>query len=250
MEDVTQVRPGVHLVHGSDTNWVILTEGDAVTLVDTGYRNDRDQLIASLEAVGRRPEDLAAILITHAHADHIGSARHLGETYDVPVLMHPGEVPHARREFLHQVTPGQILRNSWRPGVVPWARRVIRSGGTADVRVPRAEAFPDLPDPLEPLDLPGRPVPVHTPGHTGGHCAYHLPQAGVLITGDALVTGHPTSRVRGPQLLPSMFQHDWDGALGALRVMGALEADVLLPGHGPAHDGSPAAATEQARRAA
>jgi glyoxylase-like metal-dependent hydrolase (beta-lactamase superfamily II) len=158
--------------------------------------------------------------------------------------MHEEEVPHARREFLHQVTPGQILRNSWRPGVLPWAMRVIRSGGTADVRVTRAEAFSGA------LDLPGGPVPVHTPGHTGGHCAYHLPEAGVLITGDALVTGHPTSRTRGPQLLPRMFQHDWDGALAALRVMGELDADVLLPGHGPALEGSPADAAEQAHRAA
>jgi glyoxylase-like metal-dependent hydrolase (beta-lactamase superfamily II) len=244
MNDVTEIRPGVHLVHGSDTNWVILTEGDAVTLVDTGYRNDREQLLASLEAVGRRPEDLAAILITHAHADHIGSAQYLGETYDVPVLMHPQEVPHARREFLHQVTPGQILLNSWRPGVVPWARRVLRSGGTAEVRVKRAEAFTDA------VDLPGHPVPVHTPGHTGGHCAYHLPEAGVLITGDALVTAHPTSRARGPQLLLPMFQHDWEGALGALHVLGEVDADVLLPGHGPAHHGSASAAADQAHRAA
>ncbi|MDN3351411.1 MBL fold metallo-hydrolase [Actinomadura sp. DC4] len=242
MDDVTEVRPGVHLVHGSDTNWVILTEGDAVTLVDTGYPGDREQVIASLEAVGRRPEDLTAILITHAHADHLGSAEYLGRTYGVPVLMRPEEVPHARREFLHQVTPGQILRNAWRPGVLPWAVRVLRSGGTADVKVPQAEAFPS------PLDVPGRPVPVHTPGHTRGHCAYHLPESGVLITGDALITGHPTSRVQGPQMLARMFHHDWDGALNALDVLADRDAEILLPGHGPAHEGSPAAAADQARR--
>jgi glyoxylase-like metal-dependent hydrolase (beta-lactamase superfamily II) len=35
--DVRQVADGTYLVHGSNTNWVILTEGDAVTLIDTGY---------------------------------------------------------------------------------------------------------------------------------------------------------------------------------------------------------------------
>ncbi len=35
--DVRQVADGTYLVHGSNTNWVILTDGDAVTLVDTGY---------------------------------------------------------------------------------------------------------------------------------------------------------------------------------------------------------------------
>ena len=36
---------GVHLVHGSNTNWVILSEGDAVTLIDCGYPGDRQQVL-------------------------------------------------------------------------------------------------------------------------------------------------------------------------------------------------------------
>jgi glyoxylase-like metal-dependent hydrolase (beta-lactamase superfamily II) len=240
MDDVTKIREGVHLVRGSDTNWVILTEGDAVTLVDTGYPADRERVLDSLRAVGRRPEDLTAILVTHAHSDHIGSAEYLATTYDVPVLMHEAEVPHARREFLHQVSIGRVLGNAWRHGVVPWAVRALRSGGKEDVRVTRPQAFPDT------LDLPVRPVPVHTPGHTLGHCGYHLPEAGVLITGDALVTGHPTSRTQGPQLLPRFFHHDRDRAREALGTLGRLDADVLLPGHGPAHHGSAAEAAERA----
>ncbi|GAB2969769.1 hypothetical protein GCM10023080_036330 [Streptomyces pseudoechinosporeus] len=51
-----QVADNVHLVHGSNTNWVILTEGDAVTLVDTGYPGDRAKVLESLAAVGSSPE--------------------------------------------------------------------------------------------------------------------------------------------------------------------------------------------------
>jgi len=36
-----------------------------------------------------------------------------------------------------------------------------------------------------PLEVPGRLVPVPTPGHTSGLCAFHLPERGVLIAGDA-----------------------------------------------------------------
>jgi glyoxylase-like metal-dependent hydrolase (beta-lactamase superfamily II) len=244
MDDVTEIRDGVHLAHGSETNWIIITEGDAVTLVDTGYPADRERVIASLAAVGRRPEDLTAILVTHAHSDHIGSAEHLGSAYDVPVLMHEEEVPHARRDFLHQVSIGDVVRNAWRPGVLPWAVGALRAGGTTDVRLARPQAFPS------PLDLPGRPVPVHTPGHTAGHCAYHLPAAGILITGDALVTGHRTSRERGPQLLPTFFHHDRAQALAALHTIEKIDADVLLPGHGPAHEGPVAEAAERAHRVA
>jgi glyoxylase-like metal-dependent hydrolase (beta-lactamase superfamily II) len=244
--DVHQVADGTYLVHGSHTNWVILTEGDAVTLVDTGYPGDREQLLASLAEVGSAPEAVAAVLITHAHNDHLGSAEYLRAAYGTPVHLHEAEVPHARRDFLHQVSIGTVLRNGWRPGVLPWAVHALRSGGTAHVPVTAPEAFPRA----GALDLPGRPVPVHTPGHTAGHCAYHVPGTGVLVSGDALVSGHPTARVEGPQLLPDMFHHERPGALASLDVLAELEGELLLPGHGPVHRGSVRDAAHRARERA
>ncbi|MFE0255839.1 MBL fold metallo-hydrolase [Streptomyces sp. NPDC059010] len=244
--DVQQVADGTYLVHGSNTNWVILTEGDAVTLIDTGYPGDRAKLLASLTEVGTAPEAVKAVLITHAHTDHLGNAEYLRATYGTPIYLHEAEVPHARREFLHQVDVGTVLKNGWRPGVLPWAVHAIRSGGTAHVPVTSPEPFPSA----GPLDLPGRPVPVHTPGHTDGHCAYHLPDAGVLIAGDALVSGHPTSRLKGPQLLPDMFHRERTQALASLDVLEGLKGDALLPGHGPLHRGSVREAALQARERA
>ncbi|WAU81688.1 MBL fold metallo-hydrolase [Streptomyces sp. Qhu-G9] len=244
--DIRQVADGIHLVHGSSTNWVILAEGDAVTLVDTGYPGDRDKVLASLAAVGSSPEAVTAVLVTHAHNDHLGSAEYFSRTYGTPVHTHEAEVPHARRDFLHQVSIGQVLRNAWRPGVVPWAVHALRSGGTAHIPVADPRPFPGE----GPLDLPGRPVPVHTPGHTAGHCAFHLPEAGVVISGDGLVSGHPTSRVPGPQLLPVMFHRDRGGALASLDTFEALPGDVLLPGHGPVHRGSVREAAQRARERA
>ncbi|MFE1460151.1 MULTISPECIES: MBL fold metallo-hydrolase [Streptomyces] len=244
--DVRHIADGTYLVHGSNTNWVILTEGDAVTLIDTGYPGDRAALLASLAEVGSAPEAVQAILITHAHTDHLGNAEYLRATYGTPVYLHEAEVPHARREFLHQVGVGTVLRNGWRPGVLPWAVHALRSGGTAHVPVASPEPFPRS----GPQDLPGRPVPVHTPGHTDGHSAYHLPQAGVVISGDALATGHPTSRIEGPQLLPEMFDRERSRALASLDVFEKLDGHVLLPGHGPAHTGSVRDAALQARERA
>ncbi|MGW1953032.1 MBL fold metallo-hydrolase [Streptomyces sp. NPDC001920] len=244
--DMQQVADGTYLVHGSNTNWVILAEGDAVTLVDTGYPGDRARLLASLAEVGSSPEAVTAVLITHAHTDHLGSAEYLRATYGTPIYLHAAEVPHARRDFLHQVDVGTVLRNGWRPGVLPWAMHAIRSGGTAHVPVSSPEPFPSE----GPLDLPGRPVPVHTPGHTDGHCAYHLPDAGVIVSGDALVSGHPTSRLKGPQLLPDMFHRERARAVASLDVLHELEADLLLPGHGPVHRGAVREAALQARERA
>ncbi|GGZ78042.1 MBL fold metallo-hydrolase [Streptomyces rochei] len=244
--DVRQVADGTFLVHGGHTNWVILTDGDAATLIDTGYPGDRRTLLDSLAAAGTAPEAVAAVLVTHAHNDHLGSAEYLRAAYGTPVWLHPAEVPHARRDFLQQVSLTAVLRNAWRPGVLPWAAHVLRSGGTERHPVVSPEPFPTD----GALDLPGRPVPVHTPGHTDGHCVYHLPDAGVVISGDALVSAHATSRTPGPQLLPGMFHHDRAGALASLDVVAGLDADILLPGHGPVHRGLVKEAARQARERA
>ncbi len=245
-DDIVRVTEDVYAVSGSNTNWVIVKDGDGGTLVDTGYPGDRDAVLASLEAVGLHPRALGAVLVTHAHNDHIGAAEHLSAEYGVPVLMHREEVPHARRDFLDQVSVAQVLARAWRPGVLPWAVHALRAGGTARVPVARPREFPVS----GALDLPGAPVPVHTPGHTRGHCAYHLPDSGILITGDALVTAHPTSRIGGPQLLPGMFNTDRSHALHSLSLIEGVDADLLLPGHGPVHHGSAKEAASTARERA
>ena len=112
----------------------------------------------------------------------------------------------------------------------------------------RTSSFPGIGDRAE--DLAGGPVPVHTPGHTEGRCAYHLPALGIVVSGDALVTVHPTSRKTAPHLLPDMFHTDVPAALGALSALEPLDADTLLSGHGPLHRGSVREAVARAREQA
>ena len=238
---VTEVADGVHFAQGKAVNWTLLTEGDAFTLVDAGYPGDRDAVLSSIQQIGRTIDQLAAVLVTHAHVDHIGSLPRLLEGRDVPVLTSEIESQHARREFLEQATPLQVAAASWRPRVLAWSLHVVAAGGTSKAGVPQASAFAE-----GPLDVPGRPVPIVTPGHTSGHTCYHLPQAGVLITGDALVTGHPTVGRTGPQLLAGMFHHDIAENRRSLEQLRSLSGDVLLPGHGDAWHGSYADAVDQA----
>src|SRR5690606_31598984 len=96
------------------------------------------------------------------------------------------------------------------------------------------------------VDVPGAPIPLTVPGHTSGNTIFHFAAEGVVVVGDALVTGHRASRRRGPQLLPSMFHHDEATARESLRVLAEVDAEILLPGHGPSWSGSPARAVEQA----
>ena len=90
-QEPVEVAPDVFLVRGRDVNWVILREDGELTLIDAGYPGDADAVESSVRQLGRRPEDVRAILLTHAHADHIGAVNPLHDRFGTPVLLDPVE---------------------------------------------------------------------------------------------------------------------------------------------------------------
>ena len=232
--DLTEAGSGVWLARGRDVNWVLLVEGTDVTLVDAGYPGYADAVRESLDRIGRSWDDVTAVLVTHAHIDHVGGLSTLRIARDVPVHASRAELPNLIGERHESAGTGEVVRHLFGHGVLPWALRIARSGATEDVDVPTGQSF-DLVHAGDDgaLDLPGHPVPVATPGHTSGHTAYLLPAVGAVATGDTLCTGHALSRTEGPQLLEPWFDHDRTAVVAALDTLAALDAGVILPGHGP-----------------
>ena len=68
----------------------------------------------------------------------------------------------------------------------------------------------------------------------------------MLVSGDALVTGHPVATRTGPQLLHKVFNHDQDGCVRSLAALAMLETEVLVPGHGQVWRGPIREASEMA----
>ena len=149
---------------------------------------------------------------------------------------------HARRDYLQQATPVDVARNIHRHGMLRWTAHIMAKGALKKVKVPCAEGIPLG----KPLDVPGKPVPFLVPGHTTGHTCFLV--GDVVISGDALCTGHMVSRTVGPQVLPTFFDHDRDQHLTELRTLSDVPASVMHPGHGPVHRGPVAEAVEIALR--
>src|SRR5262249_20873994 len=154
---------------------------------------------------------------------HLGSAIWFAKNHGTPVYCHPDEVGNAKREHLEQASLLGIAVNVWRPGWAPWALHAMRKGGTSRDGIPSARALTAE----VAASLPGGPMMIPTPGHTGGHCCYVIDD--VLISGDTLVTGHPVYRRNGPQLLPAVFSHNQADCERSLAALALLETDVLLP---------------------
>ncbi len=230
----------MHLARGDAVNWTLVTGDTGVMLIDAGYPGDREDVLASLRQLGYEAGDVRAILLTHAHVDHLGSAIWFANEHGTPVYCHADEVGHAKREYLEQASVFDVALRIWRPRWAAWGLHVVRSGGLVRDGIPSARPLTAE----AAAALPGRPTAVPTHGHTSGHCSYVID--GVLASGDALITGHPLLRRRGPQLLPAVFSHSQQDCLRSLNALSLLDTEVLLPGHGDVWRGPIREATQAA----
>ncbi|MGH3654940.1 MBL fold metallo-hydrolase [Glutamicibacter sp.] len=225
---ITQHSNGTYLVEGPASNWIILEDNGAYTLIDGGYPADVPLVLESIRVLGLEVKDAAAMLITHGHVDHTGAAACFASELGVPVLSSAAEHTQMTGEERFQVSPWQIVIRAWRPLVFKWMRHVLKVGGTKGTRVPEAGVWTAQ----QLAGLPGAPVAVPTPGHTPGHTAFHLPDSKVLVTGDALIAGHALSHHTGAQMLHPMFHHNRQQAHDALAAFDSIDAGSILPGHG------------------
>jgi glyoxylase-like metal-dependent hydrolase (beta-lactamase superfamily II) len=234
------------MIHRAGTeivNWYLLESEGRVTIVDAGLPRYRPQLDEALRAIGRGIEDVEAIVLTHAHIDHIGFSQILQDERGTPVYAHEHERPQA------MTGKPPKTEGSWFAAMLRHrtARRVIthiaRNGGARPPKLARLETFADGAE----LDLPGRPRVVSTPGHSPGHCVLHVPAEGALLTGDAMcgwntVTGEP-----GPILPPPEFSNSMARARASLERIAEIDAQTLYFGHGDPWTGGAAAAVAEAR---
>lgn len=234
------VVPGVHRLEHAYVNCYVLEEAGALTIVDTAHPSTWSVMLRALTALGRTPADVRAIVLTHAHFDHLGFARRAQEEWGVPILAHVEEQELAAHPYSYAHENPRLIYPVQHPKAIPALFGMVRAGA---LRVKGVTGLEPM-RPGEVLDVPGHPRVVFTPGHTFGHCALQLAAADAVLSGDALVTFNPYTGGEGPQIVSGAATADSAKALESLAALAETRASVVLPGHGREwRDGAGAAAS-------
>jgi glyoxylase-like metal-dependent hydrolase (beta-lactamase superfamily II) len=101
-----RVASGVWLVTfrrgAAGSNVYLIGSGSTWTLVDAGWGGSAEAIRTAAESVFGPGAHPAAILLTHIHPDHSGSAGALARSWQVPVYVHANELPMAAGKYLPQ----------------------------------------------------------------------------------------------------------------------------------------------------
>ncbi len=213
-----EIVDGVHAIDSLGVGRAFLyLEADKLTLIDTGLAGSAERIYGAIESIGRKPEELRQIVVTHYHNDHIGSLAEVAERTGAQVLAHAIDAPVVRGD---EPMPGPNPHGLWRI-IAPLIARASQSAAPA--RVDR-----ELSDGDE-IDLDGGARVLHVPGHTPGSIAIHLPGRRLLFAGDAAVNAMGLGPPSGPF---GLFNADREHARASFRKLAELEFDVACFGHG------------------
>lgn len=181
-----------------DTNAYFIENDDGVLLVDPS--SESAKIIKKLNQINK---PLKAILLTHAHYDHIGALDDIVEKYDVPVYMHPEEF-----DFLQDPVKNgaEKFKQYGMPQVTSDAKPLKLEEGPTDIEGFKFETL-------------------HTPGHSPGSLTFVFDDFAVV--GDTLFN-NGIGRT-------DLYKGDYETLIDSIKdKLFELDGDLpLFPGHGP-----------------
>jgi len=219
--------PDVLRVRTIMVNLYIVRTGTSWILIDAGLRGYAESIAAAARAFTGTSAPPSAIVLTHAHFDHVGSLAALLRRWDVPVYAHRLERPYLTGESPYP-PPDPLVGGG---AMALMCRLYPRSPMNISDRLlllPEDGSIPHMDGWRWEF----------TPGHSAGHVALFRNADRVLIAGDAVTTTKQESalavatqrlEMHGP---PAYFTQDWHSAADSVARLAALEPEILATGHG------------------
>jgi glyoxylase-like metal-dependent hydrolase (beta-lactamase superfamily II) len=213
-DQTPELAPGIHRIDLGASNAYLVVDDAGLALVDTGLPGSGKKILALIGALGRQPEEITRIILTHQHPDHIGGAANLVATSGAEVWAHPLDTPAIEGTGKRDAPKGPL-------GLV-FSMMIIPRLRSVQVTHPMSDG-----ETLPILASEGGLRVVATPGHTLGHISLYLASRKLLFAGDVL--RHSSEKIVPS---PAMFNRDQAQALRSFADLTRLEIEASLPGHG------------------
>ncbi len=212
-----QILDDVHIVPKVTANTYILVDPDGMTVIDAGLPRSEKKILAYVASLGKTPQEIKRIIITHADIDHYGGLAALQKTSGAQTYASPAEA--------EAMAKGKSSREIKARGFS--LRRILFT-----LARPFVKATPFQVDEVltegQVLPVLGGLQVIGTPGHTPGHVSLYAPASGILFCGDSMVSDENG-------LIGSRPGLTWDEtqARASERKQAGLGARIVCPGHGP-----------------
>lgn len=185
----------------AEHTYVIYDETRQCAIIDPGCYEPHEQAALS-RCIDQNGLQVTHLINTHAHIDHVLGNRYVIDTYNVPLALHPVDVPLLQAAVEYAPQYGFLAYEPAKATVMLTPNEAIQVGDT-------------------PLRI------LHVPGHSPGHIALYSAQDRVCFSGDVLFQG-------------SIGRTDLPGGDHATLLKSIQEQllplgdeVVIYPGHGP-----------------
>jgi glyoxylase-like metal-dependent hydrolase (beta-lactamase superfamily II) len=200
-----EIINGVYLVGGpnitlsDDAAAYLIDFAGELVLIDSGAGRSSAKIVRNIEMLGFNPMQIAHLILTHCHIDHIGSAPFFRERYGTKILIHEQDV--------QALETGDSIKTAanWYGTTFPPTKADQILKGSHEILTFGKEELHCL----------------HTPGHTPGSISVYLDRAGKRI-----LFGQD---IHGP--FNKAFDSDIEAWKKSMQTLLALEADILCEGH-------------------
>ena len=147
--------------------YVYIICGKQICLIDSGTKSSEKEIFGYLERLGRRPDEISLLILTHSHPDHIGAAQAVQRASGCSVAAHAAErawIEDANLQFEKRPIPGfhSLVEGSVHVDRILEENDIVNVGDSLNLKV------------------------LHTPGHSPGSISLYLDREGALFSADAI----------------------------------------------------------------